>query len=190
MGARMADSSGEQIDFSKTLLGNDPIGPLSKLLWECQAIYGTEVANPLIRMFMSQNAATTAWHLADWTWMSCPQEKRTELADAVGAAHQSWPAFATRVREVSLDLAICRELATAGKHVAISRGEMKNLTVEVEHDDETKETRVWICIDGERIPDLDIYGRALRWWIDLYIHMGFSEAARLQEALDQVNATH
>ncbi len=98
MGARMADSSGAQIDFSKTLLGNDPIGPLSKLLWECQTIYGTEVANPLIRMFMSQNAATTAWHLADWTWMCCTPEMRTALAQAVGAADQGGPAFASRVR--------------------------------------------------------------------------------------------
>ncbi|NKJ21960.1 hypothetical protein [Dyella sp. SG609] len=181
----MANDSGEQIDFSKTLLGNDPIGPLSKLLWECQQIFEADVSSPLIRMFMSQNAATTAWHLADWTWMTCPQERRTELAAVVGAADDSWPAFANRVREISIDLAICRELATAGKHVAISRGELKNHTVEVEHDDETKETRVWICIDGERTPDLDIYGRALRWWIELYIHMGFSEAATLQEALNQ-----
>jgi len=181
----MADGTEEGIDFSKTLLGKDPIGPLSKLLWECQQIHGERGSEPLIRMFMSQNAAATAWHMADWTWMRCPPGQRAKLAGVIGAKDESWPAFANRVREVNTDIAICRELATAGKHVVISRGEMKNLTVEVEHDHQASETRIWICLDGERIPDIDVYARALRWWIGLYIHMGFPEAERLTAALDQ-----
>jgi len=49
----MADAPDDEIDFSKTLLGNDPVGPLSKLLWECMSIHAAGPMDPLIRMYMS-----------------------------------------------------------------------------------------------------------------------------------------
>ena len=181
----MANNSDDAIDFSKTLLGKDPIGPLSKLLWECQSIHTAGDINPLVRMFMSLNAASTAWHLAEWTWKRCPPGQQVALIAAVKASKESWPEYANAIRKSNIDIAICRQLATAGKHVTVSHDEMKNLSVQIEHNDETNETLIWICLDDQRIPDIDVYARALRWWIELYIHIGFPEAQRLAEAFDQ-----
>ncbi|NII75376.1 hypothetical protein FHW84_003985 [Dyella sp. SG562] len=181
----MADGADEGIDFSKTLLGNDPVGPLAKLLWECSVIHTAADVEPIVRMFMSHNAASTAWHLTDWTWKRCPADKRPALTAAVGAKGESFAEYAYAVRHASKEVAVCRQLATAGKHVTVSRGEMKNLSVEVERDDEAGTSQVWLKIDEVRIPDFDVYAVALRWWIDLYIQIGFPEAERVKAALDE-----
>ncbi|EIL94717.1 hypothetical protein UU7_01112 [Rhodanobacter spathiphylli B39] len=175
----------EEIDFSKTLVGKDPIGPLSKLLWECQQIHAAKDVDPLVRMFMSQNAAASAWHLTDWIWVRCPPERLDDLRAAVRCKGDQFSDFASAVREASLDVAICRQLATAGKHVSVKRGEMKNLSIEVEHNEDKNQSSVWICLDGKRSSDNDVYAGALRWWIDLYIHVGFPEAQNLLRALGQ-----
>lgn len=181
----MPDMPEGEIDFSKTLLGNDPVGPLSKLLWECMSIHAVGSVDPLIRMYMSQNAASTAWHLTDWSWKLCPLDKRGALVAAVEATSESWNDYAVAVRRKNEDLAICRQLATAGKHVTVSRDEMKNLSVEVETVDDTGDVLIWICLDDQRIPDFDVYARALGWWIDLYVHVGFPEAEKLREILNR-----
>jgi hypothetical protein len=82
--------------------------------------------------------------------MRCPPERLDDLRAAVRRKGDQFSDFASVVREASLDVAICRQLATAGKYVTVKRGEMKNLSVGAEHDEDTNKSNVRICLEGMR----------------------------------------
>lgn len=181
----MAATGNERIDFSKTMMGDDPIGPLGKLLWEILFIRRHGPAADVIdRLYMSWNAAATAWHIHEWMWKRYPEEDREKLAAMVGAAKASRESFAAAVRERSQFIMVCCQIATAGKHVTIDH-ERRDLTVEHLRDESTGEVAVWICLGENRMPDVDVYALALRWWIDLYIDAGFPKAAALRSMLEK-----
>ncbi|MHA6204922.1 hypothetical protein ACXU4B_10895 [Dyella soli] len=179
----------EVIDFGKTLVGDDVVGLLAKLLWEMREIHDRADAEPIVRCFLSYNAAATAWHLHEWLWRLCPEDKQAMLLDAVDADTRDLRGFAHGVQRVNGAIAICRQLATAGKHVAVRhhRGDVR-VQVHYDPDREGAKAKVVIHWEGKQYEDFIVYLGALKWWVELYVKIGYKHAYDLLPALEAMRS--
>gem|GEM_PF-3916726 len=87
-----------------------PRQALLKLRWEYDMLVGFENDGDDRHVFAAFNAASTAWHLAEWTWHTLPQL-------------ESPPKNFARMKDFYADcltgfpeLDLCRQIANGGKH--------------------------------------------------------------------------
>jgi len=178
--------TGKDIADIRKTLAEEPVLPLSKLSWEVAEIYRCKYATPAERIFMSLNAASTAWHIHEWIWKTTDEAGRRELSRVTGAAGEGFRHFVIAVQKWSGAIGICRQLATAHKHFAINH-DRPDVYYEVHHDPMLEEhgTSVTICSNGQSHQDFDVYMAALVSWGKMYVHLGYPSAeAVLQSAPD------
>jgi len=173
------------IDFGKTLVGDDAVGMLAKLLWEIREICqfndrGNQ--EPVVRTYMSYNAAATAWHMHEWFLKILPEDRREELFKIVGAEGEK--DYPIAVQRANGSLAICRQLAVAGKHVSVVRNR-EDITAEVHSKEHEGKTLVTVVIqwEGKSYYDYEVYVAALKWWAELYVKLGYKHASYLSDAV-------
>lgn len=76
---------------------------LSKLLWEIENL-ADPTTGITVQGYNCFNAAVTAWHLTDWVWKAYHSEECT-LRE-----------FQQHIRQKSIELAVCDQLANGSKH--------------------------------------------------------------------------
>jgi hypothetical protein len=92
---------------------------LRKLEWELSCLRDTTGDDPEPLMFFAFNAAVTAWHLGDWVWSDMTDVQRNDLQVEWEIDDMTKGNFRFEVRNKNRSLALCREVATASKHVEI-----------------------------------------------------------------------
>ena len=108
---------------------------LEKLAWEINAIAEAPRNDQAALSYYGFNAAITAWHIADWVWRDLSIDRRQELEVQWGVhlsiERDDGNAFKGELRKRNRDLAICREIATASKHVEVTRNPDGTIDAEV-----------------------------------------------------------
>lgn len=98
---------------------------LRKLEWEQRGLKVASAQEPTELYFRAFNAAVTAWHLADWVWMDMTKAQRQQLETDWGTelnvGDDKGGNFRRELRQRNREIAICREIATASKHVEVSQ---------------------------------------------------------------------
>lgn len=170
-----ASTRDEVVDFSKTLVGDDAVGMLGKLVWEIRQIHEYAEGEPIVRGYLSYNAAATAWHTHEWIWKLCPAAMRDQLLDNVNAPSRDFKGYVIGLQRTNGAFAICRQIATAGKHVTVDYNR-DDISGEIHHDRETGATTVQFRWDGKSVSDTDVYLEVLGAWIRIYVVLGFKQA--------------
>jgi len=181
-----ANPRDEVFDFTKTLVGDDAVGMLSKLLWEMQQIFEYKGDESAIRAFMSYNAASTAWHIHEWLWKLCPDDQRSNLLEVVNAKTQDFDGYVRGLQLSNGAIAICRQIATAGKHVGVKYNR-DDIAGEIHHDAETGATAVKFKWNDRVVDDLAVYAEALHVWMRIYVGLGFKEAEKLASVVAEID---
>ena len=176
-------------DFTKTLVGDDAVGMLAKLTWEIREIctfHEREGIDPIARTFMSYNAASTAWHLHDWFLKLLPEERHQELFDLVGAKGRK--DYSIAVQRAHGTMAICRQLANAGKHVAIDHNR-EDIRAEVHYNEVDGRIHPSVVLhwEGKSYLDYIVYSAALKWWARIYVQLGYKLAEDMREAVEAMD---
>ena len=173
---------------------------LEKLEWELDRLKEASNQNPTDPTdlyFHAFNAAVTAWHIADWVWrdMTPDQRKKLEIDWDVNLCvnDEEGGAFRGNLRKKDRDIAICREIATASKHVNITRG--RDETIETvasakttsDHDSEAAQiqvngtfvtTTVWklkVADHGNRRDLVDVFDKAFKFWVKFVNDRGIAK---------------
>lgn len=185
-----ANAKAEVFDFSKTLVGDDAVGMLAKLLWEIREICTfdqREGLEPIVRTFMSYNAASTAWHVHEWFLKLLPKERHAELFAIVGAKDRK--DYGVAVQRAHGTMAICRQIANAGKHVGIdyNRDDIRAEVHYINHDGRIHPAVV-LHWEGKSYLDYVVYSAALKWWARIYVSLGYKHAEELLEAVALMDA--
>lgn len=101
---------------------------LAKLEWEINRLKDTPPNDADSLMYGAFNAAVTAWHIADWAWADMSEDQKDCLRTGWQADLELWGItlrdggnFLHALRKKNRDLAICREIATASKHVEVTQ---------------------------------------------------------------------
>ena len=92
---------------------------LRKLEWEVEGLKGTFPTDLDDLAFRAFNAVVTAWHIADWVWEDMDPDQRDALGDEWGTTLRNKGAFRYALRQQNREVALCREIATASKHVEV-----------------------------------------------------------------------
>jgi len=99
---------------------------LEKLRWERDELVDASRQAPDRLCYCAFNASVTAWHLADWVWRDLTLRQRQVLekksGESLDTENERGGAFRHYLKTNSRALAICRELATASKHVEVTQG--------------------------------------------------------------------
>lgn len=107
---------------SQTFALEDCRDLLRKLEWELAGLKAERSADLDALAFRTFNTAVTAWHLSDWVYESMTSDQRHEIEAEWGLPEDNRAAFQNAVRERCRALAVCRAVATASKHVEVTRG--------------------------------------------------------------------
>ena len=95
---------------------------LRKLEWEIEGLRKAP-NHPDEMAFRAFNGFVTAWHLSDWVWKSMTEGQREALrTDWAVANMKDDGSFRGELRKQSRVIALCREIATASKHVEVTHG--------------------------------------------------------------------
>lgn len=94
---------------------------LSKLEWEIEGLRSTQTSDVSSLIYQAFNGAVTAWHLADWVWGDMTGEQRVAICNEWGLVARSIGEFRHGLRKNNWAVALCREIATASKHVQVSQ---------------------------------------------------------------------
>lgn len=98
---------------------------LRKLEWERNGLKAASTQEPTELYFRAFNTAVTAWHLADWVWRDMTRDQRQQLeADwntKLNVEDDKGGDFRRELRQKKREIAICREIATASKHVKVNQ---------------------------------------------------------------------
>ena len=138
---------------------------LEKLEWEqngLKALSEQEPRDPKELYYRAFNAAVTAWHLADWVWKDMTRDQRQQLETdwktKLGIDDDGVGNFRHALRKKSRELAICREIATASKHVEITQGRDESI--------DTVASATTFSLhnsDGEQIQENGMFVTATKW---------------------------
>lgn len=140
---------------------------LDKLQWEVDELARTELHQLDVLAFRSINCATTAWHMCDWVFADCEsdREARSRLA---ALAHrevtklgdvQAW------ARAESRPVAICRLIATAGKHFKVLHHQDASVRATYAADEKDWFRHELVIYDGAEIhKPHHVFVDALRFW--------------------------
>ncbi len=98
---------------------------LKKLEWEQHGLKAASEQEPKELFYRAFNAAVTAWHLAEWVWRDMTRDQRQQLETdwdkPLNVNDDNGGAFRHELIQINREIAICREIATASKHVEVSR---------------------------------------------------------------------
>jgi hypothetical protein len=170
---------------------------LLKLEWEIEGLKNAPTDLPDEFTYRAFNGFVTAWHLADWVWKGMTEQQRKTLrlewkCPKMNAEGQ----FAAELQKKSRALAICRQIATASKHVevtkypdetvdAITSAEPAFLTTEdgghlitAEGDRLILEQPIWVLkvSDGrEKRPAVEVLDEALDFWTSFIYGRGICQ---------------
>ena len=163
---------------------------LEKLEWEqcgLKAASEQKPTDPTELYFRAFNTAMTAWHLADWVWSDMTPAQRQQLETdwkvRLQVDSNDGGAFRGELRKVNRELAICREIATASKHVEItnSRDEIidtvASAKTSIVHNSDGEQIQIngqFVLVtkwklkvqDGDKKRDfIQIVDQAIKFWI-------------------------
>lgn len=96
-------STSQDLGQSKRFGISTPRELLSKLLWEIESL-ADPTTGITVQGYNCFNAAVTAWHLTDWVWQTYHRDEF------------SVQEFQRQIRKMSLELAVCDQLANGSKH--------------------------------------------------------------------------
>ena len=144
--------------YGKSFGLSSPSEYLDKLEWEFERMMTAGSATDRELSYHAMNLAMTAWHMTDWTY--------DHLSESVKSRFATQPRFQDWVKSQSRVLAACRDVATASKHMKVTRAadsgvETVDVTQVVPGTFALGSRKVWhIAIDGE-LYSLDEFGREL-----------------------------
>lgn len=106
---------------------------LEKLRWETEELSKASRQNSVELFYRAFNAAITAWHITDWAWRDMSKEARLALQvdwDVnLDVENETGGQFRGEVRRRHRPVAICREIATASKHVEVTQNPAEEIDV-------------------------------------------------------------
>ncbi|WP_186085907.1 hypothetical protein [Burkholderia gladioli] len=149
---------------SKSFGLSGPSDYYDKLEWEFERLMKAGNATGRELAFHAINLAITGWHMTDWTFNFLPVATKASHSNN-SATFQAWVKSQSRV------IAACREVATAGKHMQITRGPDPAISTFSEGyveegywEDAYCESEWKILIDGQSF-SLDNFGReVINFW--------------------------
>ena len=166
---------------------------LAKLQWEVKGFRRAskrhaDLGAHLIAAYHAFNCAVTAWHMADWIWMSTEENGRAEITAALDMPRADLGCFQDAIRR-NKALNCCRDIATGSKHKDVSRRpdpdvraalewDVEHATVESSVDEPLARYRARLVIHdsaGVR-PATDVFEEALDYWTQFLERWGFIEA--------------
>ena len=100
---------------------------LHKLEWELAGLKSADNQDLSHLAFAAFNTAITAWHLSDWVWADMSDAQRAELSENWKTPLKGIGDFRARLRQENRSIAICREIATASKHVSVTQSPEPNI---------------------------------------------------------------
>ena len=110
---------------------------LRKLHWEITNfgraidVEGTTVESLNAPAYWAFNCAVTAWHIADWVWLTVPEPQRDQLFPGCHTGRKdTLTAFQVSLQAASPPVLICRHVATASKHMEMTRHVDPSITVD------------------------------------------------------------
>ncbi|KGR44472.1 MULTISPECIES: hypothetical protein [Xanthomonas] len=171
------------VDVRK-LLCADPVLMLAKLATETVDIIQRRTDEVPLRIFQSMNAASTAWHLHQWIWELASDEDRRTLARAFGASKENAVSFGEACRKHSIAITICRQIATATKHVRLEHDRDDIYAEAITSDDASEPMKVLYYCDGVAYEDWEVFQTALDFWADVYVQLGFESAHDVVAAMN------
>lgn len=147
-----------------------PLFLLAKLKWEIEQLSETRGFEAA---FVSLNCAITAWHVTDWIWQLSDEPGRTRLAACLGVVpFREQKNFAAAVQDASEAIAVCRQLATAAKHLSVNKFPRVDLATTLRLGDgeggDIEGHFVQINDGGKVYMDRHLYPKALEFWLELY----------------------
>jgi hypothetical protein len=93
-----------------------------KLYWEINQLKQALDAKPSLSFanvsaYMAFNCAVTSWHLTDWVWEGCGDDKmRGPLCQRLEATDVSLIGFQSAIGRKHRSIYICQQIATGSKH--------------------------------------------------------------------------
>ncbi len=150
---------------------------LDKLEWEIDELKNTPSNDARGLAYRSSNAFVTAWHIADWVWKSMTKDHKESLRDEWNLKMLTKGEFMYGLRQRNRELATCREIATAIKHVELrSPDETVNTSISATRDSLISTRWVLEVLDGEvRRPVLEVLEGALNIWTPFIYERKISE---------------
>jgi hypothetical protein len=173
---------------------SEPSHMLAKFDWELETFSETMFSqrkNPdsiTFAGYQAFNCAVTAWHLADWAWAYADEKKKGEIATRFkfrlkGKPRENLNLFYEALCRDSRDLHICRHIANSSKHLKIDKPD-GGFQAEIGHGEipsgpngELERVFGLLIIDSGKTILLDrIFGRAQKYWHDLFAELGYLKA--------------
>ena len=164
---------------------------LNKLEWEEKRLKDTDEQDVEGLMYNAFNAAVTAWHIGDWVWGDMSPEQRKALQGDWGVTLDKQGIFQTALRDKAPALNICREIATASKHVKVTQypdhtidanvsAKASNVTVDGETvtvNGSPVTTTVWVIevfVSDQPVPFQKVLEEAISFWHEFIYHRGIA----------------
>ena len=127
------------------------------------------------------NLCVSIWHLHDWAFADMSPEERRSASGYLEFPIHKKSDFARAIQRRCKEVRICRVMATAGKHVEVDT--YPEPTIETAFDiyehvrDESKPfvLRWSLSYQGSHLDAEDMFFDALRFWQDLFGHLGWVE---------------
>jgi hypothetical protein len=101
------------------------------------------------------------------------------LLEAVNAPSADYDGYVLGLQRSNGAMAICRQIATAGKHVAV-RHNRADIAGQIGHDPDAGTTFVRFTWNGKVVDDMAVYLEALKIWMHLYRGLGLKRAEELE----------
>lgn len=140
---------------------------LDKLDWEVHELAHTRPHQMDVLAFRSINCATTAWHMCDWVFADCERDPGTRSRLAA-LAHREIAKLAdvqAWARAESRPVAICRVIATAGKHFKVLHHPDPSVRATYVRDEQEWFRHELVIHDGtETHKPHHVFVDALRFW--------------------------
>jgi hypothetical protein len=140
---------------------------LGKLNWDLQRLMEMQRKDDPALRYQAMNCALTAWHMHEWVYPFLPERLLSELPKLAS--------FRDLVKERSVYMNCCREIADAGKHHVITsrhHPDIQTRMVEITVDGVKSE---WWYIDAPGIGPTDpaeVIGQAHAFWVRFLIEAG------------------
>lgn len=157
---------------SQTFNLRGPRDVLAKLQWEVDELAETRAVDIHLIAYRSINCAMTAWHMCDWLFAECERtpsvrEAPTNIAHRKISSLGDMQAWAREERSI----AICRQIATAAKHVEVTQHPDPAVKAQYEVGgkgmpvrDEDGWPKLVICDGQETHRPHHVFVDALRFW--------------------------
>lgn len=143
-----------------------------KLGWEILQLRAVPPANFMDRGYHVMNCALTAWHLYDWIWALCPPPHRAKMCGILGCANDIRD-FGGAIAKQSAAIEVCRQIATATKHVGVDGG---TVTMQLK---QGPNGEVLVTFEGatQSWVDHELFEQAAKDWEAIMNRLGVFQAA-------------